>query len=641
MGGLSMALLREHRWGYLGAVASAVLASALVTGSMSLLAAANKMDGVTTTGLDAFEASRVDGAAMMMAMLGGMTAFVAVLVSVILVSSTMSFVVQGRRRELALLRLSGASRGQVRSIIRRESLLLGLVAGLVGSAFGVPIGRAYVALFGGTYDLPEGFTVFFHPETIVAGVVLTTLVTVVGASRPARRVSRVEPVEALSGATQSAKPMSVGRWVLGVGGAVGVVAMFLLPADLPPDTFIWAALGQGVLALVALVQLAPVVVSPIANAVCSLVGRASTGAGVLAQGHAGWDRARTASLANPAVLLLAVPGIFFTTFLGLGDAGAVTMGRALNADIVAESGPGPAAVDLDALSGVPGIAAAAPVAITRADWFAPADPTIPIAGGVQMGATDLVALAQLQNLEVTGASLAEVTGTKVAASGAGHVPGERTTLTGPEGRSVEVEVVSVISGGVALREYLVDAATFDLQRGHAEYRTWFIRLEPGADPVEVTDAVARALPGARVQDAAAWTQGMTDDGNRQVTTSLLVAIGGSCLLAVLAIGVSLLTSLRERQSEFAMSRRAGATEGLIHRSTLIETVAVLAIAFVLGGGVIAVAWGRLTQNFAATDLGIVPGVPSVLGWFVLAGTATALVATVGGTSWALRSIRLE
>ena len=120
MGGLSTALLREHKWGYLGAFASAVLASALVTGSMSLLAAANKMDGVVRTGLDAYEASRVDGAALMMAMLGGMTAFVAVLVSVILVSSTMAFVVQGRRRELALLRLSGASRGQVRSIIRRE-----------------------------------------------------------------------------------------------------------------------------------------------------------------------------------------------------------------------------------------------------------------------------------------------------------------------------------------------------------------------------------------------------------------------------------------------------------------------------------------------------------------------------------------
>lgn len=641
MGGLSTALLREHKWGYLGAFASAVLASALVTGSMSLLAAANKMDGVTSTGLDAYEASRVEGAAMMMALLGGMTAFVAVLVSVILVSSTMAFVVQGRRRELALLRLSGASRGQVSRIIFVEALLLGLVAGLVGSAFGVPIGRAYIALFGGTYDLPEGFTVFFHPETVVYGVLLTTLVTVLGAIRPARRISRVQPIEALSGATQSAKPMTIGRWIVGIAAALGALAMFLLPPDLPSDTFIWLALAQGVLALVALVQLAPVVVSPIANLVCGLIGKASPGAGVLAQGHAGWDKARTASLANPALLLLAVPGIFFTVFLGLGDSGTLLMQRDLRADIVAEQGPGEAAMPLDALAGVPGVATAAPMAITRSDWFPPKDPNAPIAGGVQLGVTDLIALAEVQNITVTGAPLTEVTGTKVATSGAGHTLGERTTLTGPGGTAVEVEVVSLIEGGAALREYLVDAHTFDLQGGTSDHRSWYIALEPGADPATTMDAVRAALPGADVLTTAQWAQKMTDEANQQVTTSLLVIIGGSCLLAVLAIGVSLMTSLRERQGEFALSRRAGATPELVHRSTLIETVAVLAIAYALGAGVIAVVWGRLAQNLAATGIGVLPSVPGMLGWFALAGALMALVATVCGTIWALRSVRVE
>ena len=641
MGGLSLALLREHKWAYFGAFASAVLASALVTGSLSLLSAANKMDGVVTEGLGAYELSRVDVASQFMAMLGGMTAFVAALVSVILVSSTMAFVVQGRRRELALLRLSGSSRHQVRSIIFRESLLLGLVAGLVGSAFGVPIGRAYIALFGDTYELPAGFTVFFHSEAVVYGVVLTTIVTVLGAIRPAVQISQVQPIEALSGATQQARPMSIGRWIVGGLAAIGVLGMFVLPADLPPDTFVWAALGQGVLALVALVQLAPVVVSPVANVVCGLIGRFSPGAGVLAQGHAGWDRARTASLANPALLLLAVPGVFFTVFLGLGDTSTVHTARALNADIVAEQGPGPSAMDTDALAGVPGIAAAVPMALTRDDWLPPPDPEAPFISGSQLGVTDLVEFAEVQNLQVTGAPLSEVSGTKVAASGPGHDLGDKLTFTGPGGKQVELEVVTRIEGGVALREFTVDAATFDLQGGQAGYRTWYVKLAPGADQAQVMDAVGQALPGATVQTAADWNRAMTNAGNQQVTTSLLVIIGGSCLLAVLAIGVSLMTSLRERQGEFALSRRAGATPGLIHRSTLIESVAVLAIAFALGAAVVAVVWARLAQNFVATGLGMVPGVPGMLGWFVLAGSVMALIATVGGTSWALRSIRVE
>lgn len=144
------------------------------------------------------------------------------------------------------------------------------------------------------------------------------------------------------------------------------------------------------------------------------------------------------------------------------------------------------------------------MAITRADWFAPTDLESPsFTGGVQLGVTDLVALDRVQKLTVTGAPLSEVVGTKVAVAGPGHEVGERTTLTGPGGRPVEVEVVSHIDGGAFLREYLVDAATFDLQDGTADHRTWFIALEPGADRATVMDGVAAALPGARVQDVDA------------------------------------------------------------------------------------------------------------------------------------------
>lgn len=79
----------------------------------------------------------------------------------------------------------------------------------------------------------------------------------------------------------------------------------------------------------------------------------------------------------------------------------------------------------------------------------------------------------------------------------------------------------------------------------------------------------------------------------------------------------------------------------MHRSTLIESVAVLVIAFALGAAVVAVVWTRLAQNFAAAGVGVAPGAPGMLGWFVLAGSVMALVATVGGTAWALRAIRVE
>lgn len=641
MGGLTVALLREHKWSYLGAFLSAVLASALITGSVSLVLSSLTMDGVSTEGLDRFAATRVAAASTFMATLGGVTAVVAIIVSVILVSSTMSFVVQGRRRELALLRLAGAGRKHVAGLILRESALLGLVAGVIGSLFAVLVGRGYIALFGSTYSLPEGFTVYWHPEALIIGILLTAVVTLVGAYRPAVRIGKVQPIEALTGASRLTKPMTLLKWVTGVAAGAGAAALFLAPADLDQSVFVFVALLQGLLALIALVQLAPVVVAPIERAVCGLVGLSSPGAGTLAQGHAAWDRARTAELANPALLLLAVPGVFFVVFNAVSDSATILMDRSMHSAVVVEYGAGPAALDLKAVADIDGVQEVVPQIITRSEWFLPDAETL-IDSGIQLLATDLPGLARAMDLEVSAGALSEVVGTKVAVlRSADRALGERFLIDGPAGRTVEAEVVAVVSATNFLREVLVDAATWDMQDGEADYRTAYVMAEPGVPVEPLIARVAAAAPGAKVLDRAGWSKMMADDGMRQATTSLLIMLGGSCLLAVLAIGVSILTSLRERRGEFALSRRAGADEGLVHGSTLLETAAVLTISFALAAGVIAVTWGRVAQNFAANDIGILPAVPGLLWWFVLAGTVMGFAATVGGTAWALRSVRVR
>ena len=55
------------------------------------------------------------------------------LAALVLVAQAMSVAVQGRRRELALLRLAGASPARVRVMVAREALLLGLAASTAGA----------------------------------------------------------------------------------------------------------------------------------------------------------------------------------------------------------------------------------------------------------------------------------------------------------------------------------------------------------------------------------------------------------------------------------------------------------------------------------------------------------------------------
>lgn len=109
--------------------------------------------------------------------------------------STMSLVVIQRRREIGILRAMGLRAQQVRAMVTRESLSLGLTAVLTGVGLGVAFGSIGAQSLVGA--LTPGF-VWGLPLRLLAAVVLGALVLVlVAALPPARRAVRLTPVEAL------------------------------------------------------------------------------------------------------------------------------------------------------------------------------------------------------------------------------------------------------------------------------------------------------------------------------------------------------------------------------------------------------------------------------------------------------------
>ena len=106
-------------------------------------------------------------------------------------------------REIGVMRAIGATRSNIRNILTLEAALLGLGGGILG--FFVGAGGLYVAsLVVGSSgnrtnplstDLLTLITTGLLPASIV--IVLTTLIGVVAAAIPARRVARLDQVEAL------------------------------------------------------------------------------------------------------------------------------------------------------------------------------------------------------------------------------------------------------------------------------------------------------------------------------------------------------------------------------------------------------------------------------------------------------------
>jgi putative ABC transport system permease protein len=115
----------------------------------------------------------------------------AIVIALLGIANTLSLSVHERTRELGLLRAVGATRSQLRAIIRWESLIVALFGTAGGLALGLLPGWALArAATGGTFAAPV--------VQLVVIVVIGALAGVLAALRPARRAARLDILRAVA-----------------------------------------------------------------------------------------------------------------------------------------------------------------------------------------------------------------------------------------------------------------------------------------------------------------------------------------------------------------------------------------------------------------------------------------------------------
>ncbi len=118
----------------------------------------------------------------------------AVIIAVMGIANTLSLSVYERTREFGLLRAVGASRRQIRSIVRMESEITALLGAVQGVAIGVVLGWAVVFAL-----RDQGFSKLSVPIlTIVVVLVIAILCGILAAARPARRAARLDVLGAIA-----------------------------------------------------------------------------------------------------------------------------------------------------------------------------------------------------------------------------------------------------------------------------------------------------------------------------------------------------------------------------------------------------------------------------------------------------------
>ena len=602
---LSIATFRERWQLFTGAIVTVMLGVAIVQSSLLVIASAGRYG----------EAIAVLGLAL------GVSVFLAIFV----VSATFAFTVAQRRRDLALLRLVGASRRQLRRLLLAEALLLGIV----GTILGVPAGQVALgmqtALLADVGLLPHSFHAAWHGWVLWAslGIGIGIGIAEVGVLAASRRAARVRPLEALRETGAAGNVMTGGRWLVGVVLTVlAVILMTTATAVDHPDAAIPLSINATVALGLGLTALSPVLVPLLSRLAGGPAG--SSPVSLLARANLRDGARRNASTAAPLLILVALLIGLAGTFSSLSAGARDQLAADLHGDLMA-AGP----VD----PGAPGVAAAS----TEYALTVQATTTTSYAGDpgtdtdeVEALAVDPDAYQQAHRVPLLAGSYADLHGHTVAAAG-GTLGASVQIRVG--GQDLSTRVVAVLppnlDGGP---EYLLphDIVPVDAL-GPARA---VVRLEPGTDPT----AVARTLP----QPVLPLEDWIAQDDSAQDTLDagvMRVVLGMAAIYAAIGVINAIVIATGERRRELAIARLTGYSRGQVVASALLESTIVTGAGLLLGSlaamatligisgvaGTLVIPWGIVGLTIPAAFLAV--GATSV--WTTLAATRSAPIALVG------------
>jgi len=244
---------------------------------------------------------------------------VALSAAAFLVANTLTMTLTERTREIGLLRAAGATAGQIRGLVLRQGLALGVVGSLLGLPLGVGVGAVLVtAVASQRAALVTDLRV--DPLSLLFAFGLGLAITVVAGAVPAFEAARVSPLEALHPSGRpSGRLWSRLRWIVVLELAVVAAGFLLYPLDrgAPPVAATLLAVGLLVGGAVA----TGFVLDPLGRLVGAPFERLFGATGLLGRANLGRDRARTGmSVAALTIALAAVVTLATTAASARGTA---------------------------------------------------------------------------------------------------------------------------------------------------------------------------------------------------------------------------------------------------------------------------------------------------------------------------------
>jgi putative ABC transport system permease protein len=559
----------------------------------------------------------------------GIFAGIALFVGSFIIWNTFTMTVTQRSREIALLRAIGARRRQVLGSLLLEALGLGVLASAAGFALGIGVAQGLKWLMS-TMGLALPFTTLqLAANQVLVSLAVGTGVTVLAAMVPARRATKVLPIEALRESAPGAEKSSVLRGAIGfVVVAAGAAALLdSLYGDGGMKLF-----GVGLAAAMLGVVIAlPVAVRPLAALIATPL-RLRGLPGELAQQNATRNTRRTSATAAALMIgltLVVSMGVFASSLkASFGD----VLSDQVDADLYVVTSS--AQAEGYSPSVVAAVAAVDGVDQVSANGWGQAR-----FEGSDHGysAIDPSNAEGIANLKLSQGSLADLgkDDVMVAATVAethGWTVGDTVKAEFAETGKHRLHIAAIYGAkGWISDDYVLSRAAQRALAGPQLVTGAFVTIDKGADITKVQDSIDAALadhPDAKVLDRAGFEKeagGFIDQLLAFMTVMLALAV----MIALLGIVNTLALSVFERTRELGLLRAVGMTRSQVRAMVRWESAVISLIGAVSGAALgigIGLAMSQILKDEGIKSISVPVGQIAV---YVAVAALAGILAAVG------------
>jgi putative ABC transport system permease protein len=516
---------------------------------------------------------------------------IALFVGSFVIANSLSITIAQRTRELATLRTLGASRRQVLASIVVESLVVGIVASVIGLFLGLLLAKGLFSLFDAVgFTLPNT-GLLFETRTIVVALAAGILVTLLASLRPAIRATRVPPIAAVrEGATipagRFARLRGVGALLMTAVG-FGALAYGLFAGGLDTTAILlWMGLGA-LLVFLGVALFSSRLVRPLANILGWPASRVGGAAGQLARDNARRNPQRTATTASALMIGLALVTLVATLAAGIVRSFEGAVNEIFVGDFAITAQNNFSAIPIDAAEAAataPGVTAVGNVRTGEAlvlddvQFVTAVDPQAGEVINLEWAVGSQDVFSELgEDGAIVDDEYAEDNDLRL---------GSPVEVRFPNGTKKQFTIEGIFdpgSGGSPFGSVTISAAEWDKQIPQPRNLYSFLKLAGGATE-ENQAALDRALqdfPNAKAQTREEFIDNQIS-GLRSILNILYVLLALSIVVSLFGIVNTLVLTVFERTREIGMLRAIGMTRRQIRRMIRHESIITALIGAAIG-----------------------------------------------------------